>query len=171
MSTTDEEMAELLERLRNRFYGKYRGSVADIDDQTLRVKVKVPAVLGQVTSGWCLPCVPYAGNKVGFVFLPQAGDMVWVEFEGGDPSYPILAGCCWRKDELPDDAKPKVKAIVTNAKHKLLFDDDAETITISDQNENKVSFESGGIGLERGGQKVKVSDSSVDVNDGALQVN
>ncbi len=170
MSVTDEQMAELLERLRNRFYGKYRGSVTDVDQQTLRIKATVPAVLGRVPTGWCQPCVPYAGKGVGFLFLPESGDMVWIEFEGGDPSYPIWAGCCWRTDEMPSDAAPRVKTIVTAAKHKLLFDDDAETISLSDDNQNKLSLESAGLGLERGGQKVKVSDSSVDVNDGALQV-
>ena len=170
MNASDEMLAELLDRLRNRFYGKYRGSVVDIDQQTLRIKVNVPAVLGPATSGWCLPCVPYAGDKVGFVFLPREGDMVWVEFEGGDPSYPIWTGCCWRTDELPDGAAPNVRAIVTAAKHKLLFDDDAETITLSDQNENKVSLEAAGFGVERGSQKFQVSDVSVEVNDGALEV-
>ena len=29
-------------------------------------RVQVPAVLGQTTSGWCQPCVPYAGKQVGF---------------------------------------------------------------------------------------------------------
>ena len=54
--------------------------------------------------------------------------------------------------------------------HKLLFDDDAPAITLSDSSENKVSLENSGLTLERGGNKIEVSDSEVNVNDGALEV-
>lgn len=163
-------MMELLERIRNRFYGKYRGSVTDIDDSTLRIKAKVPAVLGDKKTGWCTLCVPYAGKDVGLAFLPEKGSGVWIEFEGGDVSYPIWTGCYWRAGEQPSDAAPKVKAIVTKSPHKILLDDDAESITICDSNENKVTLDSSGITFERGGSKVEVTDSEVNVNDGALEV-
>ena len=42
----DELLAEILERARNRFFGKYRGVVTDVDTSTLRIKANVPAVLG-----------------------------------------------------------------------------------------------------------------------------
>ena len=170
MSGLDEQALELLERLRNRFYGKYRGTVTDVDDSTLRIKAKVPSVLGDVETGWCMPCVPYAGKDVGFAFLPEQGAGVWIEFEAGDVSFPIWTGCYWRSGEIPSDATPTVKTVVTKAGHKLLLDDDGETITFTDQNENSVKLESGGITLERGGKKVNVSDSNVSVNDGALEV-
>jgi uncharacterized protein involved in type VI secretion and phage assembly len=170
MSSLDQQTLELLERMRNRFYGKYRGTVKAIDTNTLRIKAIVPAVLGQTPTGWCQPCVPYAGKNVGFLFLPEEGDFVWIEFEGGDPSYPIWAGCGWRVGELPQDATPKVKVIVTSAQHKLLLDDDGATITISDQNENSVALDSNGVTVERSGKKLVVSDSEVNVGDGAFQV-
>lgn len=166
----DAMMLEILERVRNRFYGKYRGTVTDIDGDTLRIKAKVPAVLGQQKTGWCMPCVPYAGSKVGFAFLPEEGAGVWIEFEGGDVSYPIWTGCYWRTDEQPEDATPTVKAIVTKSGHKILLDDDRETITIADPNNNTITLESSGITLERQGKKVVISDAKVDVNDGSLEV-
>jgi uncharacterized protein involved in type VI secretion and phage assembly len=166
----DAMMLEILERVRNRFYGKYRGTVTDIDGDTLRIKAKVPAVLGQQKTGWCMPCVPYAGSNVGFAFLPEEGAGVWIEFEGGDVSYPIWTGCYWRTDEQPEDATPTVKAIVTKSGHKILLDDDRETITIADPNNNTITLESSGITLERQGKKVVISDAKVDVNDGSLEV-
>ncbi len=166
----DAMMLEILERFRNRFYGKYRGTVTDIDGDTLRIKAKVPAVLGQQKTGWCMPCVPYAGSNVGFAFLPEEGAGVWIEFEGGDVSYPIWTGCYWRTDEQPEDATPTVKAIVTKSGHKILLDDDRETITIADPNNNTITLESSGITLERQGKKVVISDVKVDVNDGSLEV-
>lgn len=166
----DAMMLEILERFRNRFYGKYRGTVTDIDGDTLRIKAKVPAVLGQQKTGWCMSCVPYAGSNVGFAFLPEEGTGVWIEFEGGDVSYPIWTGCYWRTDEQPEDATPTVKAIVTKSGHKILLDDDRETITIADSNNNSITLESSGITLERQGKKVVISDVKVDVNDGSLEV-
>lgn len=166
----DAMMLEILERVRNRFYGKYRGTVTDIDADTLRIKAKVPAVLGQQKTGWCMPCVPYAGSNVGFAFLPEEGTGVWIEFEGGDVSYPIWTGCYWRTDEQPEDATPTVKAIVTKSGHKILLDDDEETITITDSSKNTITLESSGITLERQGKKVVISDAKVDVNDGSLEV-
>ena len=102
----DRLLFELADRLHNRFYGKYRGIVTDVDQATLRIKATVPAVLGTTPTGWCLPCVPYAGPAVGFFFIPDAGAAVWIEFEGGDVSYPIWSGCFWRAGELPADAAP-----------------------------------------------------------------
>jgi uncharacterized protein involved in type VI secretion and phage assembly len=165
----NEGIVDILDRLRNRFYGKYRGTVTQVDAETMRIKAKIPSVLADQESGWCVACVPYAGKRVGFAFLPEEGAGVWIEFEGGDVSYPIWTGCYWRTDEIPSDADAAVKVIVTK-QHKLLFDDDGRAITLSDSSENKVSLEDSGLTLERGGNKIEVSDSEVNVNDGALEV-
>lgn len=166
----DAIMLEILERVRNRFYGKYRGTVTEVDAATMRIKAKVPSVLKEQPTGWCMACVPYAGDAVGIAFLPEVGSGVWIEFEGGDVSYPIWTGCYWRKDEFPEEATEKIKAIVTQSGHKILLDDDASTITITDSNDNKITLESSGITLERGGKKINISTSQVNVNDGALEV-
>jgi uncharacterized protein involved in type VI secretion and phage assembly len=167
----DEELLmELADRLRSRFYGKYRGIVKEVDADTLRIRATVPAVLGEVPSGWALPCVPYAGQDVGFFFLPEVGAAVWIEFEGGDVSYPIWTGCFWRNGELPSDASPSVRGVVTKAESKLLFDDDGETVTLEDANGNTVTLDSSGVTQTRGSAKVTVGDASVSINDGAFEV-
>lgn len=167
----EEAFLEILERMRSRFYGKYRGAVTEVEEgKRGRIKAKVPAVLGEQTTGWCMPCVPYAGKEVGFAFLPEVGSGVWIEFEGGDVSYPIWSGCYWRDDEIPPDAKPAKKVIVTKAGHQIVFDDEEESITITDPSENKVTLDDEGITLERGSGKVLVAKSKVDVNDGGLEV-
>jgi uncharacterized protein involved in type VI secretion and phage assembly len=166
----EQVIMDVLDRLRNRFFGKYRGSVTDVDPTTLRIKAKVPAVLADQPTGWCEPCVPYAGNGVGMAFLPEVGSGVWIEFEGGDVSYPIWVGCYWRDGEQPSDATPAVKTIVTKSGHKVLLDDNAEIITISDPNNNTVTLSSDGITLKRGSSTIELSDSEVNINDGALEV-
>lgn len=163
-------MLDLLERVRYRYYGKYRGAVIEVDEATMRIKAKVPAVLGAQPTGWCMACVPYAGPAVGIAFLPEVGSGVWIEFEGGDVSYPIWTGCYWRVGEQPEDAAPAVKVIVTAAGHSILFDDDGDSITITDANENVITLDSSGITLDRSGKTVVVSQSSVNVNNGALEV-
>jgi uncharacterized protein involved in type VI secretion and phage assembly len=166
----EDLLFELADRVHSRFYGKYRGIVTDVDSSTLRIKATVPAVLGTIPTGWCQPCVPYAGPDVGFFFAPSTGAAVWIEFEGGDVSYPIWTGCFWRAGELPSDASPTMRGIVTEAPHKLLFDDDADEVTVEDSNGGSVAFDSDGVTTTRGSNSVAVTDSAVSVNDDALKV-
>jgi uncharacterized protein involved in type VI secretion and phage assembly len=42
-----------------------------------------------------MPCVPVAGIQSGFYTVPVIGSAVWVEFEQGDPDFPIWVGCFW----------------------------------------------------------------------------
>jgi phage baseplate assembly protein gpV len=170
MVSDERILEELVERLRTRFYGKYRGIVSDVDAATMRIKAIVPAVLGETPTGWCMPCVPYAGPSVGFAFLPAQGSGVWIEFEGGDVSYPIWVGGYWREGEVPADAGADVKVLVTAAPHELKLDDDAGSITITDPNGNTVTLDSSGITLANGSSTVAVGSSSVSINDGSLEV-
>lgn len=80
-----------------KFYGKYRGLVLNNVDpmQMGRLMVQVPDVTGIVPGTWAMPCVPIAGIQNGMVALPVIGSGVWIEFEQGDPDYPIWTGCFW----------------------------------------------------------------------------
>lgn len=158
-----------------RYFGKYRGVVIDNSDPQMlgRIKVRVPDVLGDQESGWAMPCVPYAGNGVGFFFIPPTDASVWIEFERGDPSFPIWTGCFWGTGEVP--ASPAV------AEMKVLKTDIA-TITINDQqgaagvtietvNSQKIKLMGTDIEIDNGlGARVKLSGPSVKINDQALEV-
>jgi len=80
-----------------KYYGKYRGLVLNNVDplQKGRLLVQVPDVLGLSTSSWAMPCVPVAGPQMGTYFIPIIGSGVWIEFEGGNPDYPIWTGGFW----------------------------------------------------------------------------
>ena len=167
----DQQMLiDVLDRLRNRFFGKYRGVVTDIDAGTLRIKAKVPAVLADQPTGWARPCVPFAGPGMGIAFLPEIGAGVWIEFEGGDVSYPVWVGCFWHDGEQPGEATASVKAIVTKGGQKILLDEDGGTITVTDQNNNTITLGSDGILLQRGGSQIDLGDAEVNINQGALEV-
>ena len=81
----------------NKYFGKYRGTVLqNIDpEQRARIQVMVPDVGGLLPSSWAMPCVPLAGKAMGTFMVPQIGAGVWVEFEQGDPEYPIWTGGFW----------------------------------------------------------------------------
>lgn len=80
-----------------RYFGKFRGSVVNnVDPMRMgRVQVMVPDVTGVALSSWAMPCVPVAGPQMGFYTVPPVGAGVWVEFEQGDPDYPIWTGGFW----------------------------------------------------------------------------
>lgn len=182
----DAELQEqLLDWVRSRYFGKYRGTVTDNADATSRgrLKVRVPAVLGDLEL-WAMPCVPYAGEGVGFYCLPEPGTGVWVEFEAGDPSYPIWTGFFWADDELPDASDAAIKIWKTEA-FTLRIDDGAEELKAESGSGGKVTIDdevrsekggvshtvsSGGVVSEAGRSKVEVTSASVKVNDGALEV-
>ena len=42
-----------------------------------------------------MPCLPGAGINTGVFTVPQIGAGVWIEFEQGDPDYPIWVGGYW----------------------------------------------------------------------------
>jgi uncharacterized protein involved in type VI secretion and phage assembly len=182
--------ADVLEKLvdwaRHRYFGKYRGTVTDNNDPTqrARLKVRVPAVLGDLEV-WAMPCVPYAGDKVGFYFLPEPQTGVWVEFEAGDPSYAIWCGFFWADDQLPAEATSAVnKVIRTKASTIVLNDDtpeihafvdDAGDVTIGDEviikrDQATHTVSSDGVKSEIGGQKTELTQSSFSVDGGALEV-
>jgi uncharacterized protein involved in type VI secretion and phage assembly len=80
-----------------KFYGKYRGTVINNVDpeQTGRILALVPDVLGPTPTSWAMPCVPIAGKQMGTYMVPQIGAGVWIEFEQGNPDYPIWVGGYW----------------------------------------------------------------------------
>jgi len=74
-----------------KFIGTYRGFVSRIDDpdKQFRIKARIPEVFGSVESNWALPCFPGGAKDPR---LPEIGQMIWVEFEKGDPNFPIWKG-------------------------------------------------------------------------------
>jgi uncharacterized protein involved in type VI secretion and phage assembly len=181
---------EILDYLASHFFGKYRGTVVGNADDTNRgrLQVQVPAVLGGETV-WALPCVPYAGDGVGFYALPEPGTAIWVEFEGGDPSFAVWTGCFWADNELPDMGGAAIKILQT-AKATLRIDDGPGDVVVSNDRDSAVTLAGdatiaaaagentarhvvGGTGVKSdsgGGATVDVNGPAVSVNDGALKV-
>ncbi len=160
---------------RQLFFGKYRGKVENNIDpfQQGRVQVSCPAVLGDGSLSWAMPCAPFAGNGVGFFAIPPTGANVWVEFEGGDPDYPIWAGGFWGPGEAPaSPALAEMKVFKTSTATITLNDlPGAGGITIETTTGMKISLTALGLEITNGqGASIKLSGPQVSVNDGALEV-
>lgn len=163
----------------NQFYGKYRGTVTDIKDplMTFRVRAKVPDVMGDLESGWAMPCVPFGGSGMGFFALPKVGAGVWIEFEHGDPDYPIWSGCWFGSlAEVPPLllAPPYKKVMLkTEGGHSILLDDTPGVggITLETSGGQKIVMNSLGIEIDNGsGGKIKMTGPQISINNGALEV-
>ena len=121
------------EMIPRHFYGKYRGKVVANEDPLGigRVQALVPAI-DPGAINWAMPCTPYAGPQEGFYMIPPVGANIWVEFEGGDPNYPIWSGCFWgeKQDQKPptDANGPKLKVLQTE-QLVLSFDDQNKKLT------------------------------------------
>ncbi len=149
-----------------RIFGKHRAHVVDNKDpdQKGRVKVICPSLFPEVPQvdipssgkwedvpfgfpiiGWCEPALPFGEVKV-----PTIGTRVWIEFEGGNPAYPLWVGVWYTSPNgetpiHPDFAvagsTPSAPASPTNriihsAKHTIILDDKdgVETVTIKHDN-------------------------------------
>lgn len=121
------------EMIPRQFYGKYRGKVVNNKDPLGlgRLQAIVPAVAPDAIN-WAMPCTPYAGPQEGFYMIPPVGANVWIEFEGGDPNYPIWSGCFWgeKQDQRPptDASGPEMKVLQTET-IVLSFDDKNTKLT------------------------------------------
>jgi hypothetical protein len=135
----DESTAQLLDRQADHFFGKYRGLVANNMDPLSqgRLQAMVPEVLGEIPSGWAVPCAPYAGPQAGFFAIPPVGAGVWIEFEAGDTSRPIWVGAWWGTAEVPMKpmgvpTTPTTKILRSDFGLIVALDDTAQTISVSD---------------------------------------
>lgn len=161
------------------YYGKYRGVVTDNKDplMTGRVKARVPDVMGEKETGWAMPCAPFGGSGVGFFALPTVGAGVWIEFEHGDPDYPVWSGCWFGSAaEMPPVllAPPYKKTLIkTEGGNSVLLDDTPGIggITLETSGGQKVVMNATGVEITNGqGASIKLTGPQVSINGGALEV-
>jgi uncharacterized protein involved in type VI secretion and phage assembly len=165
-----------------RFYGKYRGVVLNnIDPMQLnRLLVQVPDVTGLPPATWAMPCVPVAGFQAGIFALPTVQSGVWVEFEQGNPDYPIWVGCFWGSAaEVPVLARatpPALPAITlqTPAQNGLTVSDmqgPTGGIMLKSTSGATLIVNDTGIYIQNGkGASITMIGKIVDINLGALTI-
>jgi len=167
------------------FFGKYRGTVINnIDPMGMgRLLVEVPDVLSLTPSSWALPCVPLAGptgTAMGVYLVPPIGAGVWVEFEKGDPDYPVWVGCRW--GSMADVPPPVLlglpispSIVFQTAGQNLIAISDAPGptggIMIKNQTGAMILVNDVGITIQNGqGAMLTMTGPTVTLNQGALVI-
>ena len=89
--------------------GIYKATVVRNNDPTgaQRLILAIPQILGRAASEWADPSAPTS-------IVPNLGDVVWVQFSGGDITKPVYVANGLR--ELGDTLE--------QSKHKVTFSDD-----------------------------------------------
>jgi uncharacterized protein involved in type VI secretion and phage assembly len=166
----------------NQFLGKYRGQVLENVDplETGRILVMVPDVSNVIPSTWATPCLPYAGIQSGMFVVPEIGSTVWIEYEQGDPDYPIWTGCFWgtvaQVPALALATPPGVPQVLiqTPLQNSLLISDlpgPTGGILLKSTTGALISISDVGIVISNGqGATIEMTGPAVTINEGALEI-
>lgn len=121
-----------------RYWGKYKAFVRDLADPEKRGRIRVhcPAVMGTKDDkstwlDWALPCFSSS-----LFDLPPDKSGVWVEFENGQPGFPIWAGR-WLAGKDSDSSEVPQKAKDEYPDNRVFFTEGGHCIEISDKSNNK----------------------------------
>jgi uncharacterized protein involved in type VI secretion and phage assembly len=164
------------------YHGKYRGTVVNNVDpeQQGRLQALVPDVLGSMPSSWAMACVPFAGTQAGMWCVPAIGSGVWIEFEQGDPNYPVWTGGWWGSPADPPALAlaipPAVAQVViqTTGQNTLLISDapgPTGGLLLKSTTGAMIMINETGITLSNGqGATIVMAGPSVTINAGALVV-
>jgi uncharacterized protein involved in type VI secretion and phage assembly len=163
-----------------RFYGKYRATVLNnVDPQFQgRIQVQLADRYGLFPSTWAMPAFAVAGKGNGVVGLPQLGSAVWVEFEAGDPDYPVWSGAFWPDPGgfppfgLPlTPITPPIHLQTSTGTSLTLSDNPAQQVLLKTATGALVMIGTAGITITNGqGASIAMVGPSVIINNGALTI-
>jgi len=165
-----------------KYFGKYRGMVINNVDpmQMGRLMVQVPDISGLIPSTWAMPCFPVTGKQMGVWAVPLIGSGVWVEFEQGDPDYPIWVGCFpGSTADVPalalagNPASPSI-VLQTSLQNTLMISDMAGPtggILLKTMTGAMIAINDIGITISNGkGAVIAMTGPTVNINAGALTI-
>jgi uncharacterized protein involved in type VI secretion and phage assembly len=181
-SAATDTLEEETSNSSQQFVGKYRATVLNNVDpmQIGRIQVIVPDVSSFVPTSWAMPCTPVAGIGMGMYAVPPVGSGVWVEFEQGDPDYPVWVWCFWGQAEevpvLAHASPPAIAAITlqTTLQNGLVVSDlpgPTGGIMLKSASGATLIVNDTGIYIQNGkGASLTMVGPTVTVNNGALTV-
>ena len=115
-----------------------RATVKDNEDPSdlgrVRVQFDWQAQLDEkMWTPWLRIAQPYAGGGKGFSFIPEIGEEVMIDFEGGNAERPFVKGTLYNGEGNPDgdwlpghNSKNQIKAIRTRNGHTIEIHDEGE---------------------------------------------
>ena len=164
-----------------KYYGKYRATVVNNLDPMMqgRINVQLADRYGAFPSTWALPSFPLASLGAGVVALPPIMSEVWVEFEAGDPDFPIWTGAFWSEaGGFPPlamagatPATPNIHLQTTTGVSITLSDNPAQNVLIMTLTGAMISIGAAGVTILNGqGASIAMVGPSVIINGGALTI-
>ncbi len=153
-------------------------------DGEYRILVLLPLL--QASDGvWARFGSYYASNSFGVFFYPEIGDEVLVGFLGGDPRFPVVLGSLYSKKNVPPfqpAAENNTKSIMTRSKlhidfiedtktiqlitpgdQKVVINDEAKSIALTDMNGNSITLGSSGIEIKSAGNISMTATGSITI--------
>lgn len=121
------------------------GSLETDDQNQFRVQVRLPALSGDQGEIWARLVTPDAGDGRGIVFRPEVGDEVVLGFLGDDPRQPVVLGALHSARNPPPtpvdqpDEDNSLRAIVSRAGTRIVFDDATPSLTLETTADGKAS--------------------------------
>lgn len=166
---------------KKKYYGKYRATCVNNVDPLMigRIQAIVPDVSNVVPTSWAMPCLPVTGIQNGVFTVPPIGAGVWIEFEQGDPDYPIWVGGYYAAADVPAMARavpPGLSGFTfqTTLQNGITISDTPGPtggILIKTTTGAMISVSDIGITISNGkGATITMVGPAVDINAGALTV-
>jgi len=165
-----------------KYYGVYRATVVNNVDplQIGRIMAMVPDVSNLVPSTWAMPCIPFAGKQMGAFMVPQIGSGVWIQYEGGDPDYPVWTGGWWGDVAevpalalagVPGDPNIVIQTTLQNAVVVSDLPGPTGGIMLKSTTGATIIVNDTGIYIQNGkGASIVMTGPTVTINEGALVV-
>lgn len=172
--------------------GLFQGTVKQLEhdpENQYRILVNVPLMDNNNEGVWARLSNFYATDGAGSFFLPEIDDEVIIGFLNEDPRFPIILGSMYSNDKhkpsngLEPSDENNLKAIVsrsgislqfdderkeltltTPAQNVMTFSDDAQEISIVDQNGNSIKMQNSGITMKSAGDINIEADGNVNIN-------
>ena len=168
-----------------KYDGYVMAEVTNIDDPDGldRIQVSAPGLFDN-GSPWIGPKKqsPFGiGSGFGFYGVPQVGAVVAIEFQDGDPHFPMYTGSLMKKGARTDsDFHPRAWGFSDPSGNKLVFDMKAKTTSFTSSDGIKINFSAGKFSLSvpadlqatiNGNLNAKVSGDATVSSDGNLNLN
>jgi Rhs element Vgr protein len=142
-------------------------------DGESRIKVKIPTVDNAGDGIWARLASMDAGNGRGWVWNPEIGDEVIVGFINDDPRDALILGRLYSSANPPHltaDEDNKQKGLLTKSELSVLFDDDKKIIKISTAKGNVITLDEdqGSITIQdENNNKIEMTSSSINIESAA----
>lgn len=147
-----------------KYYSCYRAFVYDAADpnNASRLRLVIPHITGdKPMATWAYPRNQYSGDGYGMQCTPQPGDMVWVEFEQGNPRFPVWSYGYFAKNKKPEELRDLKKYWFKTPKGTILQADDNDEgfASIKYYKGLEIKIDKDGIYLIRDSKKISLGQS------------